>query len=416
MPSRKSLLLLACLLACLLITTPVLCQPAQKYDLTGMWRDDVGGQYRIRQAGGTVVWSDDRSPTVLNVFAGTIQGDAITGQWWDVPGSRLLGSGTLSLRIDSNDRLVITGSSIPYGGSVITRIGSGGGPGTGTPGGGGCTPVGTWNWKGGATVVIRSDGSQQALVNGSAAFNGQWQSLGGGLYRLTWRENGAVDTLRLASDGMSMDGSNNFGDSVHVTCQTSRGEGQGAVCTPVGTWSWKGGAVVRIHADGSQEAYTGSTRSFTGRWEPLGDRRYRLTWREHGAVDTLRLSPDGRIMDGSNNYGDSLHVTCQSSSDGAVSSGPASGGGGCADPRTIGFLDEWLARAIPTGQGSYRFDSWARWIGKNETSQVDSVHGLPVDPYTWATRCDYLWSVADKRDSTNLGNMGAWVRGRLAGR
>ena len=112
-------------LALLLIVTPAVCSTAQAYDLTGTWTDDVGGRYRIRQVGNTIAWYDDRSPVATNVFSGTINGSNINGQWWDVPGGQLMGSGSLWLRIDSNDRLVKTGSNPDYGGTVITRAGTG---------------------------------------------------------------------------------------------------------------------------------------------------------------------------------------------------------------------------------------------------------------------------------------------------
>jgi hypothetical protein len=73
---------------------------------------------------------------------------------------------------------------------------------------------------------------------------------------------------------------------------------------------------------------------------------------------------------------------------------------GCADPRTIGFMDEWLTRAVPVPAGNYRFDQFNQ----------------PVDPYTWATRCQYLWSIAPSMNSRNLGTMLDYVRRRLAGR
>jgi RNA polymerase subunit RPABC4/transcription elongation factor Spt4 len=175
-----------------------------------------------------------------------------------------------------------------------------------------CTPVGTWNWMGGLMVVIHPDGSQEGFLNSNRAYTGRWESLAGSTYRLTWRENGSVDTLRLSPDGKSMDGSNSSGTSIHVTCQAGlQPQPTGNVCTPAGTWNWMGGLTVVIHPDGSQEGLVNGNRSYTGRWESLGGGTYRLTWRENGSVDTLRLSPDGKSMDGSNSSGTSIHVSCQ---------------------------------------------------------------------------------------------------------
>jgi hypothetical protein len=143
-------------------------------------------------------------------------------------------------------------------------------------------------------------------------YAGRWEPLGSATYRLTWRENGSVDTLRLSADGKSMDGSNSAGTSIHVTCQVgTQPPPPTNACTPVGTWNWLGGLTVVIHPDGSQEGILNGNRMYTGRWESLGSATYRLTWRENGSVDTLRLSTDGKSMDGSNKAGTSIHVTCQ---------------------------------------------------------------------------------------------------------
>jgi hypothetical protein len=75
-----------------------------------------------------------------------------------------------------------------------------------------------------------------------------------------------------------------------------------------------GGATVVIHPDGSQEAFVGGKRAFTGRWVATGGNGYRLTWVENGSVDTLRLSADGKTMDGSNAAGTAVHVTFQAGS------------------------------------------------------------------------------------------------------
>ena len=100
----------------------------------------------------------------------------------------------------------------------------------------------------------------------------------------------------------------------------------------------------------------------------------------------------------------------------ATGPGPAQAApAGCADPRTLGFMDEWLARAVPVPAGAYRFDNWGRIIGQNDSTRVRNIN-QPVDPYTWATRCDYLWSIAASMYSRNLGTMLNYVQGRLAGR
>lgn len=122
-------------------------------DLTGVWQSDNGVRYLLRQLGTDLYWSMDDRPRVTNVFVGRIEGSTITGRWVDVPGGQLLNSGTLTLRIESPDRLVKVSSSTPYGESVWTRVGAG--PATPPPAGppASAAPPATWatqadSWRG----------------------------------------------------------------------------------------------------------------------------------------------------------------------------------------------------------------------------------------------------------------------------
>jgi len=94
----------------------------QQEGLTGFWQDNSGGHYLIRQVGNRIYWVDDGRPKYLNVFVGTARGRIIDGEWADLPGGQLDNSGTLQLRIESNDRLVkVNSGGVPFGGSVFTR-------------------------------------------------------------------------------------------------------------------------------------------------------------------------------------------------------------------------------------------------------------------------------------------------------
>ena len=108
---------------------------AANIDLTGLWRDDTrgGAIYRLRQVGNWVYWIVDGTPmgSYVNASYGQISGNTITGTWVDMPGSPTLsgegtGWGNLTLRIESNDRLVKVGSG-GYGAQVWTRVTSSGG-------------------------------------------------------------------------------------------------------------------------------------------------------------------------------------------------------------------------------------------------------------------------------------------------
>jgi hypothetical protein len=82
-----------------------------------------------------------------------------------------------------------------------------------------CTPVVAWTWVNGHTVVIDDNGSV-AEINGEGnrSNSAQWVMLGGNRIRIAWN-NGYVDTLTLSADGSSMDGTNNEGSSLHVSCR-----------------------------------------------------------------------------------------------------------------------------------------------------------------------------------------------------
>jgi hypothetical protein len=97
---------------------------SQTYDLTGMWKDDNGTTYFLRQFGNRLFWSMDSRPKVHNVFCGTIDRNSIQGQWADLPGGQMMGNGSLNLRIKSNDMIVKVNQSGNYGASVLRRIGS----------------------------------------------------------------------------------------------------------------------------------------------------------------------------------------------------------------------------------------------------------------------------------------------------
>jgi hypothetical protein len=163
---------------------------AQSTDLTGAWQDDVGGRYLIRHIGNTIAWMDDQRPAAHNVFMGTIEGSTINGRWIDLPGAQYLNSGTLTLRVESINKLVKTFSSGNYGGSVITRVGSGAGgdlSGTTTTG---CDLSGTW----------------QEGLDGQGQSTWTFTSLGGGKYR--GQEQGlgnAAATLTVNGRALRMD-------------------------------------------------------------------------------------------------------------------------------------------------------------------------------------------------------------------
>jgi hypothetical protein len=393
------------------------------FDLTGVWQDNVGGKYAIRQVGGRVAWIDDGRPTYINVFQGTISGTTLTGEWIDVPGGQLQNTGRLTLRIESNSRMVVVDSSSPtFGAAVITRGGTSGG---------GCDISGTWR------VKVRADWPETESV-------WTFTSLGGGRYSGTEKGMGnATGTATVNGDILHLDWLSVrrlFGEDVReegymewrldAACRLGEGtwrsntKNQSAnsqiqrvqTCDISGPW--------RNKIDANWEA-TESIWTFTS----IGGNRYGA--REQGmgnatgtAVlvgDSLHLDYEGptRRLFGEDvkdtgSYDWKLDASCNFG-DGKISRGNAShierykGGSTtttqskapiCDNPRALVVMDEWLARAVPLPSGpgySLRYDPWCRPNGQTPTAYLSS----PNPPDTAFTRCEYLWFVCGEKPSAN---------------
>ncbi len=76
---------------------------------------------------------------------------------------------------------------------------------------------GKWDWIGGQALKVNTDGSFEIYQGwgGLSINDGRWVKLSGQRYRLTQRLGGYVDTVSLASDGNSLDGTSNSGLSLH---------------------------------------------------------------------------------------------------------------------------------------------------------------------------------------------------------
>lgn len=98
---------------------------APKY-VSGVWKANDGGTYRLHTVGPTIWWvgmSGDDGRSWTNVFKGTRNGDIIDGEWADVRG-KSWGHGTLKLRISGTTFMEkIGGTGSGFGGS---RWGRGG--------------------------------------------------------------------------------------------------------------------------------------------------------------------------------------------------------------------------------------------------------------------------------------------------
>ncbi len=87
-------------------------------NLTGVWSCDDGGTYYLKQLGNVLWWDgDDPNGEWANVAYGTIDGNAATLEYADVPEGNANGYGKLVLNIISNDELEALEKPGNYGGS-----------------------------------------------------------------------------------------------------------------------------------------------------------------------------------------------------------------------------------------------------------------------------------------------------------
>ena len=171
-------------------------------------------------------------------------------------------------------------------------------------------PVGTWDWVDGQTLVLRAD-SQFALYrsDGTMISQGRWELLESATqrYRLVHARGGYIDTVPLSADGWTLSGASNTGYRLEGRRRSDAATGWGGASEAqlAGTWDWADGRVLVLRTDRTFLAYSGNRQSDEGRWQVLdaAARRIQLTHRLAGTTDTLVLSADGRMLDGTNNRG-----------------------------------------------------------------------------------------------------------------
>jgi hypothetical protein len=93
-----------------------------KFNLTGIWLDEKGQRYKLRQAGEQIFWGLElKSLGTINIFHGNIHKNLLFGEWVDMPGGRLLSNGKMNIKIESNNHLVQIWSNPTYYGSSWNR-------------------------------------------------------------------------------------------------------------------------------------------------------------------------------------------------------------------------------------------------------------------------------------------------------
>ena len=177
------------------------------------------------------------------------------------------------------------------------------------------TLAGKWAWVSGQELLVHGNGSCEVFKDGARINECNWTRLADGQFRLTHRNGGWIDTVRLSADRSAIDGVNNTGHALHGTRMAAApsSSGQAAIrAVPLsGRWTWVAGQTLVIATDGSFEVFLGQEKINVGQWVSLDGARYRLTHRNGGWVDTITLSADGRSIDGVNNRGGALHGTRQ---------------------------------------------------------------------------------------------------------
>jgi hypothetical protein len=97
--------------------------------LTGVWDCNDGAATYVREDGNDFIFFSEAKnngtrPGFANLYIGKRNGNTITGNWIDVPKGTHLGSGAMTLRVESDTRFVRVGEANGYGGSVWTRTSS----------------------------------------------------------------------------------------------------------------------------------------------------------------------------------------------------------------------------------------------------------------------------------------------------
>lgn len=182
------------------------------------------------------------------------------------------------------------------------------------------SPVGTWDWVDGMTLVVEAAGTFTLYrTDRTMSSQGRWDALDGPArrYRLSHARGGYVDTVTMSDDGWELAGTSSTGYRLQgrrrgVGAGTGAWQpGRGARELFPGTYDWTDGQTLVVRADGTLEVLRGSRRTNEGRWEveDAAAGRIRLEYRQGGWVDTVTLSADGREIDGTNNRGVRVYGT-----------------------------------------------------------------------------------------------------------
>jgi hypothetical protein len=122
---RSLLICLATAVAGLVLaTTASAMSPLRSAIAPGVFRSDDGGAVYVRAVGNTVyAFAEHPGRGYAFVMQGTLIGDRIKGQWWDIPKHGRSTRGTIELQVSQNGtRLTRKSADTAIGVSVLTRI------------------------------------------------------------------------------------------------------------------------------------------------------------------------------------------------------------------------------------------------------------------------------------------------------
>lgn len=175
-------------------------------NLTGTWSCNDGATYSIRQNGNELWWFGDGAPQFRNVFHGKIHENLIYGDWSDVPGGDLRNSGSLTIKIVSNNVLELVWSSSGFG-SNWTRGGTSAPEETKYN-----SPAGKWKTNiGELTLEVRGNrvigtyeyknGKLDGILTGNVMKGTWYQSNGSDEITITFNDSNTKFTSKYKQDG-----------------------------------------------------------------------------------------------------------------------------------------------------------------------------------------------------------------------
>jgi len=166
--------------------------------------------------------------------------------------------------------------------------------------------AGEWKWFNGGTAVILADGTIQGTGHSWKCLDSSQRT-----FLISWSNGKWLDTLTLSQDGNRLDGKNQNGNRVWAERKTPTPSSPPSpkISTSMtlrnailGKWKWFTGSTPEFRADGTIGG------NADNRWEltDAGTRLFTLSWGKGKWIDTLTLSPDGKRLDGKNQYGSAV--------------------------------------------------------------------------------------------------------------